>query len=153
MLFRSQAPYVQPIIIAEVPENNSAVQEETFGPVLIINRVKSDEEAIEKANATSYGLGASVWSKRKGKKIAQKLRTGMISINSVLGFAGVSSVPFGGVGDSGYGRIHGPEGLKEFTFARSIAAPRFRSPLQLTSFRRGPKTDALIARLIRLLHG
>ena len=148
-----QAPYVQPIIIAEVPENNSAVQEETFGPVLIINRVKSDEEAIEKANATSYGLGASVWSKRKGKKIAQKLRTGMISINSVLGFAGVSSVPFGGVGDSGYGRIHGPEGLKEFTFARSIAAPRFRSPLQLTSFRRGPKTDALIARLIRLLHG
>ena len=148
-----QAPFVSPVILSEVPEDSTAVTEETFGPTLVINKVKSMEEAIAKSNALRYGLGASVWSKRHGSEIASQLHAGMVSVNSVLAFAAVPSVPFGGVGDSGYGRIHGPEGLREFTYARSVIKPRFKSPIQFTTFRRTKKTDNIIAGLIKILFG
>ena len=70
-----------------------------------------------------------------------------------LAFAAVPSVPFGGVGDSGYGRIHGPEGLREFTYARSVIKPRYKSPIQFTTFRRTKKTDNIIAGLVKILFG
>ena len=60
----------------------------------------------------------------------------MTSVNSVIAFAGIPALPFGGVGDSGFGRIHGPDGLREFTYAKAIARQRFRPPMKLTSFAR-----------------
>ena len=97
------APFVQPVILVDVPENSTALREETFGPIIIINRVANMREAIELSNASRYGLGANVWSKRQGKKIASQLHCGMVAINSTFSFAAISSVPFGGVKDSGYG--------------------------------------------------
>jgi aldehyde dehydrogenase (NAD+) len=120
---------------------------------LVINRVRDMNEAIILANDTSYGLGAAVWSKRNGESIAAKLRCGMVSINSVISFAAVASVPFGGVKDSGYGRIHGPEGLLEFTYPKSTVRARFQMPFGFTTFRRSAFADRLIIRLIKLLHG
>ena len=63
-----QPPFVQPVILLDVPENSAAMREETFGPIIIINRVKNMQEAIELANASTYGLGANVWSKHQGKR-------------------------------------------------------------------------------------
>jgi len=103
--------YVEPVIFKDVPEDSLAVTEETFGPTLVINTVRDMDEAVDRANATSYGLGAAVWSRRNGKRIASLLRCGMVSINAAFSFAAVGAVPFGGVKDSGYGRIHGAEGL------------------------------------------
>ena len=77
----------------------------------------------------------------------------MVSVNSTFAFTAVASVPFGGVGDSGYGRIHGPEGLLEFTFARSVVSRRFKPPLSFTTFKRTAKTDSTIQRLVKILHG
>jgi hypothetical protein len=77
----------------------------------------------------------------------------MTAVNSVISFAGIPSLPFGGVGDSGFGRIHGPDGLKEFTRAKAIARQRFRPPMAITTFARTAKTDANLAKLITLLHG
>lgn len=148
-----QRPYVHPVIIADVPEDSIAMTEETFGPTICINTVDSIEEAIKLSNNSRYGLGASVWSKRHGNKIAAKLHCGMVSVNSTFAFAAVAAVPFGGVGDSGYGRIHGPEGLLEFTFARSIVSRRFKPPLSFTTFRRTTRTDSIIKRLVQILHG
>ena len=77
----------------------------------------------------------------------------MTAINSVISFAAIPSLPFGGVGDSGFGRIHGEDGLKEFTYAKAIARQRFKPALTLTSFRRTAKADGQLTQLITMLHG
>lgn len=145
--------YVSPVIITDLDESSLAVQEETFGPTLVINRVRDMDDAIERANATHYGLGAAVFSKRNGEAIASRIESGMVSINSVISFAAVASVPFGGIKESGYGRIHGPEGLLEFTYPKSTVSARFNPPLAFTTFRRSAFADKLVIRLIKLLHG
>jgi aldehyde dehydrogenase (NAD+) len=148
-----QEPFVQPVILVDVPESSTAVREETFGPIIIINRVKSMKEAITLSNDSRYGLGANIWSKRQGKKIASQLHCGMVAINSTFSFAAISSVPFGGVKDSGYGRIHGPEGLLEYTYARTVVRTRVNLPLKILSFKRTAGTDRLIVKASRLLKG
>jgi aldehyde dehydrogenase (NAD+) len=144
--------YVQPVILCNVPEDSKAMTEETFGPTLVINTVRHMDEAVDLANNTAYGLGAAVWSKRNGKKIASLLKCGMVSINSAFSFAAIGSVPFGGVKDSGYGRIHGAEGLLEFTYPRTVVKTRFNIPLQFTTFQRTGFADKTIMRLVNLLH-
>lgn len=146
-------PYVEPVILVDVPEDSLAMRDETFGPTIVINRVKSVDEAILLSNASRYGLGASIWSKRQGKKIAAQLHCGMVAINSTISFAAVASVPFGGVKDSGYGRIHGPEGILEFTYPRTIVRARFQIPIAFTSFKRTSGNDKLIIKLTKWLNG
>ena len=68
--------------------------------------------------------------------LARRMRSGMTSVNSVLTFASVPALPFGGVGDSGFGRIHGEDGLKEFTRAKAITRQRVPLPVNLMSFGR-----------------
>lgn len=144
--------YVEPVILRNVPEDSKAMTEETFGPTLVINTVRHMDEAVDLANNTTYGLGAAVWSKRNGKKIASLLKCGMVSINSAFSYAAIGSVPFGGVKDSGYGRIHGAEGLLEFTYPRTVVKTRFNIPLQFTTFQRTGFADKTIIRLVNLLH-
>jgi acyl-CoA reductase-like NAD-dependent aldehyde dehydrogenase len=139
-----KAPFVEPVIFCDVPEDSIAMTEETFGPTIAINRVKTMAEAIALTNASRYGLGASIWS---------KLHTGMVAINSVISFAAVDSVPFGGVKDSGYGRIHGPEGILEFTYPRTVVRARFQLPIAFTSFSRTSGNDKLIVGLTKFLKG
>ena len=110
-------PFIDPIVLVDVPEDCSAVQEETFGPVLVINTVPDVDEAVRRANGTAFGLGSSVFAGRSGPAIASRLRAGGTTINSVLTFVGMSSIPFGGVGESGFGRFHGDAGLREFSYA------------------------------------
>ncbi len=146
-------PFVEPVVLLNVPEDSLAMTEETFGPTIAINVVKSMDEAITLSNASRYGLAASVWSKKNGEKIAARLECGMVSINSTISFAAVASVPFGGVKDSGYGRIHGPEGLREFTYPRTIVRARFKLPLSFTSFKRTAFADKFIVGIVKALHG
>ena len=147
-----KAPFVEPVIMVDVPENSTAVTEETFGPTLVINRTVDIAEAIRLANATRYGLAASVWSKRNGEKIASQLQCGMVSVNSVIAFAAIASVPFGGVKDSGYGRIHGPEGLLEFTYPRTVVKTIFNIPIVFTTFGRSKFADKFVKVAIKALH-
>jgi acyl-CoA reductase-like NAD-dependent aldehyde dehydrogenase len=144
-------PFVEPVILVNVPETSIAMREETFGPVIIINRVKDAAEAIALSNASRYGLGASVWSRTQGNRIASQLHCGMVAINSTISFAAVASVPFGGIKESGYGRVHGPEGLLEFTYARSVVRARFQIPIAFTSFKRNAFADRLIIALMKVL--
>jgi acyl-CoA reductase-like NAD-dependent aldehyde dehydrogenase len=144
---------VQPTILTHVPETSTEITEETFGPTLAINPVSSMDEAVELTNATSYGLAGAVFSKKQGMQIARRIRSGMTSVNSVIAFAGVPTLPFGGVGQSGFGRIHGPDGLKEFTYAKAITRQKFKPVMMLTSFERTAKEDGRVAQLMTLLHG
>lgn len=145
--------FISPVILADVPEYSSAMMEETFGPTIAINRVPNMETAIELSNATSYGLGASIWSKSAGSSIAKQLNCGMVAINAAFSYAAVPTMPFGGVKDSGYGRIHGPEGLLEFTYAQTVVTTKFNLPLHFTSFKRSKLADALIIKISKLLNG
>jgi acyl-CoA reductase-like NAD-dependent aldehyde dehydrogenase len=146
-------PYVHPTILVDVPEDSAAVREETFGPTVTIAKVANVEEAVTLANATPYGLGGAVFGRARALGIARRLRTGMVSINGTLSFAGLPSLPFGGVGDSGFGRIHGDDGLREFSRAKSIAKRRMRSMVPSTTYERKPKDVKLIERMVRLIHG
>jgi acyl-CoA reductase-like NAD-dependent aldehyde dehydrogenase len=146
-------PFVEPIVIVDVPEDSSAVTEETFGPLLVVNRVPDVDEAVRRANATAYGLGASVFSRARGEEIAGRLRCGMVAVNGVISFAGIPGLPFGGVGDSGFGRIHGEDGLREFARPQAVASQRFPLPVPVTSFSRGARTMKALVGLVRVRHG
>lgn len=145
--------YVQPTVLVDVPEDSSAVREETFGPTVTVRGVANMDEAIELANDTDYGLGSTVFSKRRGVELARRIRSGMTAVNSVISFAAVPGVPFGGIGNSGFGRIHGPDGLREFTTPKVISRRRFPSLLQLTSFDRSARTDSIVRMFAKVLHG
>jgi acyl-CoA reductase-like NAD-dependent aldehyde dehydrogenase len=148
-----QPPYVQPTILVDVPEDSTAVQEETFGPTLTVARVRDADEAVERANGTVYGLGGAVFSRRRGLELARRLRSGMTSVNSAISFAGMPTLPFGGVGNSGFGRIHGEDGLREFSRAKAITKRRMRSVLPALSFDRTPKAVNRIVAAVKFLHG
>ncbi len=145
--------FVQPTVLVDVPEDSTAVTEETFGPTVTVKKVASMDEAVALTNATRYGLGSTVFSGRRGTELARRIRSGMTAVNSVISFAAIPSLPFGGVGDSGFGRIHGPDGLREFTYAKAIARQRFKPPLLLTSFTRDARADTRLAQLVTMLHG
>ena len=145
--------FVQPTILVDVPEDSLAVREETFGPTVTVAKVPDMDEAVRRTNDSRYGLGSSVFSKERGMELAGRIRSGMTAVNGVITFAAIPSLPFGGVGDSGFGRIHGPDGLKEFTYAKAIARQRFKPMLALTSFARTEKAEQQLAQLVTMLHG
>jgi aldehyde dehydrogenase (NAD+) len=145
--------FIQPTVLIDVPQDAAAITEETFGPTVTVTKVKDMDEAVELANATTYGLGSTVFSKSQGMDLARRLRSGMTAVNSVISFAGIPALPFGGVGDSGFGRIHGADGLKEFAYAKAVARQRVKPAVALTTFARTEKAEQTFATLITVLHG
>jgi aldehyde dehydrogenase (NAD+) len=143
-------PYVHPIVLVDVPEDCSAVQEETFGPVIVINGARDVDDAIRRANGTRFGLGSSVFSEKRGPEIAAKLRAGGTTINSVLTFVGIPSLPFGGVGSSGFGRFHGEDGLREFTRPKATTKKMFSMGKDMQSFPRDKDAYDIVSKVLRL---
>ncbi|WP_051798785.1 aldehyde dehydrogenase family protein [Catenuloplanes japonicus] len=139
--------YVQPTVLTEVPPDALAAVEETFGPVLSIVRVRDADEAIDRINAGRYGLGSAVFSRDHGERIARRLRAGMTSVNDALAFSQIPGLPFGGRGDSGYGRKHGDEGLREFAYPHAISVRTGPAAAPTTAFGRpaGAMAAALAA--------
>jgi aldehyde dehydrogenase (NAD+) len=145
--------FIQPTVLTDVPPDSSAILEETFGPTVTVTKVKDMDEAVDLANATPYGLGATIFTASRGNELASRIRSGMVAINAVLSFAAIPALPFGGVGESGFGRIHGPDGLKEFTYCKAVARQRFKPAILLTSLGRTAKTDQTVATMVVAMHG
>ncbi|MCK8435207.1 succinate-semialdehyde dehydrogenase (NADP(+)) [Streptomyces sp. D2-8] len=119
--------FFEPTILDGVATGMSVCGEETFGPVVSVYRFKDEDEVIERANATAYGLNSSVWTRsgRRGQEVAARLRTGTVNINE--GYApayGSVQSPMGGMKDSGLGRRHGSEGILKYTEAQTVAHQR-----------------------------
>jgi len=114
-------PCFQATVLADVPADSELAQEETFGPVLAVEVVGSADEAVERANATSYGLSAGIITNDpdKGFALAQRLESGIVHVNDQP-VGDEPQMPFGGVKDSGWGRFGGQAVIDEFTELRWI---------------------------------
>jgi len=126
--------FYEPTVLADVHHEMLVMRDETFGPVLPIMRVRTEEEALALANQSRYGLNANVWTrnKRRGTRLAKAIESGCVVVNDCMITYGVTESPFGGVKDSGIGRVNGRQGLESYCHTQSILIDRFggrREPL------------------------
>ena len=128
---RGGVRFAPPTVLTDVPAASLLMNEETFGPVLPIVRFSTEEEAISMANDSRFGLAASVWTsnRTRGLQVARKLRTGAVVINDTISYYGISDGTVGGVKESGFGHLHGKEGMLEMVHAKYYErerAPRMK---------------------------
>ncbi|MFJ4367378.1 aldehyde dehydrogenase family protein [Streptomyces chartreusis] len=112
--------YYRPTVIADLPNDSRVIQEEIFGPVLTVQPFDSEDEAVELANSTPYGLASGVQTGNlaRAHRVAERLDAGIVWINDWAMLD--PAVPFGGVKDSGFGREYGPEALDAYTTTKSV---------------------------------
>ncbi|ASO19022.1 aldehyde dehydrogenase (NAD+) [Actinoalloteichus hoggarensis] len=146
-------PYVEPVVLLDVPEDSSVLTEPTRGPMLVINRVPDLDTAVRLVNASRFGLGASVFSTSRGEEIAARLRAGAIAVNSAGTIGIVPALPLGGVGASGHGRVRGADGLREFARVKSVTRRRGRPLINALTFGRRSGTVRRLLRLVRMRYG
>ena len=150
-----EGPVYAPTLILDATPEMALNTSETFGPVLPLVRVKDEDEAVRVANAGPFGLNASVWTKsrEKGRRIASRLQAGMVMVDDVLINFGIPELPYGGVKQSGFGRMMGDEGLLEFAQVKAVADTRLALKRELFWFPYRPKQLALLKRLARAAFG
>jgi len=151
-------PFYEPTILTNVNSSMNVMREETFGPLLPITVVEDDEEAIRLANDSIFGLDAYVFSKdsKHADSIARRLEAGIVMINDVIAAYSAPETPWGGVKQSGIGRVHGGAmGLKEFCQVRHIMGERIQLPMkrELWWFPYRQWQVPLYERVIKLLFG
>ena len=107
--------FYRPTVLADVTHDMRIMREETFGPVLPVMAFDTDDEAVQLANDSEYGLAASIWTRdaARGERLARRIQAGTVMVNDVVSCFGISEAPHGGVKASGIGRAHGRLGLEE----------------------------------------
>jgi len=132
-----------PTVLGDVPADSEAIVDESFGPIVPVLEVDDEQAAIDAANSSRYGLTASVWTKdlTRGEAIARQLRAGVVMVNN-HGFTGaVPSMPWTGVGDSGYGVTNSPHALDILTRPRAVLLDTSRAKREMWWH---PYTPALV---------
>ncbi|MGW6458244.1 succinic semialdehyde dehydrogenase [Streptomyces sp. NPDC055078] len=145
--------FYEPTILDGVEEPMAVCTEETFGPVVSLYRFTDEDAAVEQANATAYGLNASIWSRdaRRAHALAARLRSGTVNINEAYASAyGSVRSPMGGMKDSGLGRRHGAEGILRYTESQTVAHQRL-VPLAPSFGMDDEKYAALMSRSLRAM--
>jgi acyl-CoA reductase-like NAD-dependent aldehyde dehydrogenase len=145
--------FYEPTILTGVREGMKVFEEETFGPVVSVYPFTSEDEAVERANATRYGLNASIWTRNasRGIQLARRINAGSVNVNEAYAAAwGSVDSPIGGMKESGVSRRHGAEGILKFTEAQTVASQRL---VPIAPF---PNMDAALharwmSRLLRLV--
>jgi succinate-semialdehyde dehydrogenase/glutarate-semialdehyde dehydrogenase len=145
--------FFEPTILVGVTADMRIMKEEIFGPVLPIIAVKDEEEALARANKSSLGLGASVWTPDvvRGQKLARRLQAGLVWVNGSIYSHACPDVPWGGVKDSGPGITHSAYGLRNFVNVKHISVDSQHA--QDWEYPYSPEKSELIDASLQIGHG
>lgn len=144
----------EPTLLTDVPIEARILTEESFGPVLCVASFRNEAEAIALANASPFALSSSIWThnQERARRVAAQLSTGSCSINDVIRNIANPHAAFGGNRLSGYGRYHGPEGLRSFSRMKTIMSASDRPTCEINWFPFNSRTRHQLASLIRFRH-
>jgi hypothetical protein len=147
--------FYEPTVLEGVNHQMRIMREETFGPVLPIMRVADEGEALRLANDTVYGLNASIFTgdRRHGVELAKQVESGCVVVNDCMLTYGVPESPFGGVKESGIGRVNGEIGLRSYCNLQSILIDRVGSQSEPLWYPYSARKLTLIQRAIKVLWG
>lgn len=147
--------FFDPIVMVDVNHSMLLMRDETFGPIMPIVKVKDEAEAIRMTNDNCLGLGGSVWSRdmRRAQNAARQMQAGSIIINDSIAQFGVPMLPFGGIKDSGFGRVHGKEGLMQFVRPYSYMVGQPPVKWDIATILREPHHYNLGAALMHVIFG
>lgn len=143
----------EPTVVLDVDHSMELMTEETFGPVLPVMKVRDEAEAVRLANDTRYGLDSAVFttSKERASRLASEIGAGSVCVNDVLVNYALPGLPFGGYGESGFGRAHGEEGLLELSRVKGVAFDRAGAKREPHWFLR-PRAYGALKRVVLLRH-
>lgn len=140
-------------VLVDVDHSMTCMREETFGPLLPIMRVESEDEAVALANDSAYGLAGSVWtsSRKRGRRVGTRIQTGGMNINNVMTNVFQFPLPMGGWKQSGLGhRFGGPNGVLKYTRQQALASERLPLKNEMHWYPYSPAKGALVERVLRL---
>jgi len=151
-----QGQFFAPTILADCTPDMTIMNEEVFGPIVCLARVRTDEEAVAVTNGTPFGLGVTILTKdrKRADRLQRQIDVGNVSINDFGMTYMAQSLPFGGVKDSGFGRLNGREGLRAMTNIKAVLEDRFpgmHMPAKLYPV--GKMDYAMYRGVIRMLYG
>jgi acyl-CoA reductase-like NAD-dependent aldehyde dehydrogenase len=145
--------YFEPTVLANVSHEMRIMNEETFGPVIPIMKVNDASEAIRLANDSSYGLGASIFSRDRENalRMAEQLDCGTVCVNDALVNYIIPDAPMGGMKESGFGYRHGPDGIRKYCRQQTIVVDRFGLREEFPWYPNSAKKSRQLHHLLRLL--
>lgn len=147
--------FFEPTVVVDVTDEMRVMREETFGPVIAVQRVRNAEEAVRRANASPFGLTASIWTRNLalGQRLAAQIEAGDVAVNDHGTPTSHPEIPWGGVKASGYGRTRGKAGLLEMVTLKHLSWPRFQTRREPFWFPNSAQTIATVRQAIPLLFG
>ena len=153
-VLREQGQYYAPTVLGDVTPEMRIAREETFGPIMLLMRVRDEGEALRVANGTAYGLGATVCTKdaKRAQRITRALSVGNVSVNDFGLTYMAMELPFGGVRGSGFGRLNGREGLRACTNIKAVLDDRFPIHFPAKVYPVGEKSTELAREVLKLLY-
>lgn len=133
--------FFAPTILADVDHSMRIMREETFGPVLPVRSFRTEDEAVQLANDSEFGLAASVWTsnRKRGEAVARRIDAGTVMVNDMISCFGISEAPHGGIKSSGMGRTHGRFGLEEMVWPKYLDSDRLPRMKKLWWYGYGPQ--------------
>src|SRR5699024_3134333 len=147
--------FITPALVTNVTDDMLIMRDETFGPVIVALPFANEEEVVATINSSVFALSASVWSKdlTRAKRVAAALRCGAVSINNVMLTEGNPALPFGGVGESGSGRVKGVEGLRGMARSKAVLIDKQSKKIEANWFPYTAEKYGLFQQLVAAMAG